>query len=54
MNGTFPQGDVHNTGEWTSESLNKINNEKYLTPNIDSSLEAKLQTAKQTVKEQRL
>jgi len=39
MNGTFPQGDVHNTGEWTSESLNKINNEKYLTPNIDSSLE---------------
>jgi hypothetical protein len=39
MNGTFPQSDVHNTGEWTPQSLNKINNEKYLTPTIDSSLE---------------
>ena len=42
MNGTFPQGDVRNTGEWTSESLNKINSEKYLTPNIDRSLGIKV------------
>jgi hypothetical protein len=28
MNGTFPQGDVLNTGEGTSESLNKINGKK--------------------------
>ena len=38
MNGAFPQGDVSNTDEWASESLNKIKSEKYLTPNIDSSL----------------
>jgi hypothetical protein len=38
MNGTFPQSVVSNTDEWTSESLNTTKGEKYLTPNINSSL----------------
>jgi hypothetical protein len=38
MNGAFPQGDAHNTSEWTSESFNKINSEKYLKPHIDRRL----------------